>query len=140
MRIATILCTLAVAACGPTSYGSGVSASRIDQTTMQISARGNGWTDASTVREHALLRAAQETLKAGYGHFQVLSVSDQTRSMTAIVPGYTPQSMSYAVDIEKPAVAGVMRMYPGPKPPGAPYGWYDAREIVTHLGPKYGAR
>ena len=72
----------ALAGCA-TTYGEmsntgGVAAAPITNDTYRISARGNGFTDATTIQDYVMLKAAETTLASGHTHFQVLSGKDAT--------------------------------------------------------------
>ena len=99
----------------------GVSATRLDQTSARIEAQGNGYTPQDTVRDYLLLRAAEETLSAGYGHFEIVD-----QDGVAYVRGTQPLATHLKITI---------RMHPGPKP-SAGRG-FDARETATLLGARY---
>jgi hypothetical protein len=167
--IATAVAALCLSACA-TAYQDrgltgGLTASRMDATTMQITARGNGFTDSATIREHVVLRAAEETLKAGFGHYQIVGASNQNRAGTWATPGHTYRTTTGSATAhtlggttlvsgsaytqttyvpgqvftyEKPGLDIVVKMFPGPKPAGARDIVFDAQEVLTYLGPKYG--
>jgi hypothetical protein len=112
-------------------FGGGVSATRLDERTLRISARGNSFTDEATVSEYAMIKAAEETLRAGYGHFQIMDGAGTAR--------FTPMVMKGTfIPMWKPGVAMMVRMYPGPKQSDAPEGVYDAHEVMTYIGARYG--
>ena len=82
---AIIACSM-LAACTPYQEMSGVKgllggvqAHRIDETTVQVLARGNALTDADTITRYTLRKAAEETLAAGYDGFYIVSDQDRTR-------------------------------------------------------------
>jgi len=100
---------------GPTG---GVSVRQIDASTAEVTGIGNALTPDSAIRDHVMLRAAEETLRAGFGHFVIVSARDDIRPLL-------PNS-NYTI---------MIRMLPGPNPPGS--AGFDARQIASSLGPKY---
>src|SRR6185503_20266800 len=56
-------------------FAGGVSAERMTADTFRIVARGNGYTDATTIQDYALLKAAETTVAAGGTHFVVVSAA-----------------------------------------------------------------
>jgi len=130
--ITVVLATAILSGCATpyqeTGFTGGVSASRIDGRTMLISSIGNSFTRPATIMEYALLRAAEETLKAGYGHFHIVDTTDTSTVFN--FPNYGP--------MPKPGTDIMVRMFPGPKPVDSPYGVFDALEVLSYLGPKYG--
>jgi hypothetical protein len=122
-RIATVLFAgLLMSACAtpyqtPGPIG-GVSVRQIDASTAEVNGIGNALTPDSVIRDHVMLRAAEETLRAGYGHFVIVSTRDDIRPLL-------PNS-GYTI---------MIRMLPGPNPPGA--AGFDARQVASTLGPKY---
>ena len=136
----------------------GVQASRIDETTVQISARGNAFTDADTVSRYALRKAAEETVADGYDGFYVVSDQDRSRhgtiytgggsttnfsgtamgvgGNTAFINGTatTTYSPPQAYNFIKPGEAVTIKMFKGPKPSDAP-GIFDAHELLRFMAP-----
>jgi hypothetical protein len=141
----------------------GVQASRIDETTIQISTRGNAYTSAETITLYALRKAAEETLAYGYDGFYVVSDQDRTRRITEYTPGSATTNFSGTVmgtgnnsafvtgsgttsyspgettTYVKPGSALTVKMFKGPKPNDAP-GVYDARDLLRFLVPPQPAK
>lgn len=141
----------------------GVQASRIDETTIQISTRGNAYTSAETITRYALRKAAEETLAYGYDGFYVVSDQDRTRRVTDYTPGSATTSFSgtvmgtgnntafvtgsgttaysppEAITYVKPGSTLTVKMFKGPKPNDAP-GVYDARDLLRFLVPPQPAK
>jgi hypothetical protein len=162
MRILAIVCCLSLAACATpyqdSGFTGGVRSTRIDETTLQVSARGNAYTSSATIGQYVLRKAAETTLAAGYGHFQIVDSRDTSRSGVFVTPGtastttnmsaygmgntaygsatstttYSPGSVTNFV---KPGELVTVRMFKGPKPAGAPGGVYDAAEVVKFMTP-----
>ena len=121
--IATLLSVLLLAAACATPYQTpgptgGVSVRQIDASSAEVTGIGNALTADATIRDYVMLRAAEETLRAGYGHFVIVSTRDDIRPLL-------PNS-SYTI---------MIRMMPGPNPPGS--AGFDARQVASTLGPKY---
>lgn len=95
-RIVFLVLTLIIAGCATPyqemGFRGGVSASQIDETTLRISGRGNAKTDAATIQNYVLLKAAEETTKRGYDLFLIVDSSDTSRAGTFVLPG---QANSY---------------------------------------------
>lgn len=129
-RIAFVL-VLALAGCA-TPYQEmgltgGVQATQVQADLFQVTARGNGYTDADAVQRYVLRRAAEQVIAAGFDLFQVVQAEDRT---------VAPQR--YGLFSTIPAFPGQTLMvrgskYPAPSPllPGM----YDARELVKYLAP-----
>lgn len=160
-RIAAFLLMAGLTACS-TPYQDmgllgGVSATRIDTNTVQISGKGNAYTAAATIQQYVLLKAADETLADGYDFFVLVSASDASRSGAFYVPGqttsyttgnasivgnniygqttthtYTTPGSTFA--FVKPGEDVIVKMYSGVKPADAPPNVYDARQIEQYLG------
>lgn len=150
---ATLLLSGCATKYGEMGFTGGVEAQRLDDRTVRVSGRGNGYTDPVTVREFVLLKSAEETLGAGYRYFAIVGADDATRSGTYTSPGtattnvygygsyatarttYTP---GYTVDIIKPGQDVMIRMYSEREVgPQAPAGLFDAAQLKKYLGPKY---
>ncbi len=154
---------LLVASCaspyGDTIFG-GVTATRIDERTLRVNARGNQYTSFERVRDFVLLKAAEETIAAGYGHFQILDAREYERTSSYTTPRSSSSTTTASVYgsgnyvygtantntqyyggqtyvISRPNASAVVTMYPGRKPSNAPAGVYDAKEVIKFLGPKY---
>jgi hypothetical protein len=105
--------------------GGGVKATLTSKDTYSILAGGNSWTDVYTIRDFALLKAAETTLAANATHFEVLSTTDKTEEMPVYASGVFMTQ-------KKPGVEMVIRTHASPSAPNA----QDAGQIVQRLGPK----
>lgn len=104
------------------SWG-GVSARRIDETTISLYGRGNAFTSAPEIENLLRIRAARETLAAGYDLFYFYDAKDASRT------NYVATDIAIsAVDI--PAGTALVKMLKGAKAASSPPGLYDAREII----------
>jgi hypothetical protein len=109
---------------GPGLLG-GVKATLTSKDTYSIRAAGNSWTDVNTMKDFALLKAAETTLAANATHFEILSTTDKTEEMPVYASGVF-------MTMKKPGVEMIIKT---PATPGAPNA-QDARQIVQTLGPK----
>jgi hypothetical protein len=105
-----------VSSYGEMDLSGGATAESLSPTTMRVYARALPHSPKEMVTDFAILRAAEETLKAGYGHFLILN------------SGSTIMSEWYNVTLK-------IEMRPGPRPPDV-RAW-DAHQTVAMLGPKY---
>lgn len=141
-QIAVLACALALSACA-TPYQEmgalgGVQASRITADTVQITARGNGYTDADTIQRYALRRAAEETVADGYDLFRISSDADRTRVGSqsfgyATGNRYSIWGSSFSMPIVKPGQTLMIKMIKGARPNPMPDGLFDAREVLGFI-------
>ncbi len=73
-----------LAGCGTAPYGEmnafgGVTSSPDDATHRTIFAKGNSGTEMITLQNWIVRRAAEDTLKAGFSSFEIVSTSNETR-------------------------------------------------------------
>ena len=134
---------------GEMGFTGGVESQRIDSRTVRISARGNGYTSSGTVQEFALLRAAQDTLGAGYQYFGVVGSDNASQLESIVTPGHaqttvygttaiTTYSPGQTMEFVKPGRDVLIRMFSAAEVgPSAPPGIYNAAEIMQYLGPKH---
>lgn len=142
-RLALVVCfSLTISACAtkyqPQGLTGGYDEVRLNETTYQITVKGNGYTSNDRARDLALLRAADLTTQAGYERFIVLN-GDVQQNESGFIPGQanivgntiiaTPAS-----PILKPTGSLVIRMV-SKKDPAYP-GAMDANLIVAQLKPK----
>lgn len=139
---------LAVAGCGTKyqdmGFTGGVAAQQMTADTWRIQARGNGYTNASTVQDYVLLKAAETTQAAGGTHFQIISAADASRASTIVTPGTSsttfvgnqaftttaPGSVDTVIRPGQDVYVRVLKMPPGPTPQGV----YSAAEIIQFVG------
>lgn len=142
-RTITILSAALLCACS-TPYQSmgllgGVSATQIDSDTVSVTAHGNGFTSASTIKNYTLLKAADETIALGFDYFALGDVTDETRhGAMAFASGSGTRNSwfgsSSAWEMIKPGESVMVKMYHGKKPEGSPPNYFDAHEIENYLG------
>lgn len=137
-------------------FTGGVGATRIDETTLQISARGNGFTDPDKITRYVMRKAAEETVADGFGLFLVVSQEDRSRTGTFVTPGSATTTTSgttsyvgsYAYEnatsqttyaparlhrFVKPGETATIKMFKGAKPADAPPNLFDAREVLKYM-------
>jgi hypothetical protein len=121
----------------------GVEAAPMTNDTYRISARGNGYTDATTIQDYVYLKAAETTLGAGQTHFTIVNGTDRTDNAVGQTAGsftnyggmawYNP-GITY--NIVKPGEDLIIRVWtPGPKdmlPPNT----YAAQQIYENINPR----
>lgn len=90
-RVAIVGLCLVLGGCGTKyqemGFTGGVAAQQMTADTRRIQARGNGYTNSSTVQDYVLLKAAETTQAAGGTHFQIISAADASRASTIVTPG-----------------------------------------------------
>jgi len=147
---AAFLLLLLIQACS-TTYGEmgatgGVSAAAITSDTYRISARGNGFTDSTTIQDYVLLKAAETTLENGHTHFTIVSSADATRTSIGQTAGYMQTNVygNYAYStynpgstytVVKPGEDLIIRIFtlrPGQSMAGA----FAAQEVYDSINPR----
>jgi hypothetical protein len=136
----------------------GVTAQRIDETTFEVSARGNGFTDQETISNFVMRKAAEETVSDGYDLFMIVDSRDRSHFSTFTTGGTintttTGQASVYGNQISgtttstgyytppmthrvfKPGEAATVKMFKGPKPDNARPNLYDAHEVLRFMVP-----
>ncbi len=158
-KLAAVCIALTLSACAtPTPYGKygfygGYTDSRIDENTFSISVDTNGFTSQQTTSMHGLYRAAELTIEHGYDFFVIVSDAQNPTGMSMAMPGssnttinsygsratatttYTP---GVIVPVVFPNSTLTIKSFKGSKPVDNPRA-YDARAVVTYLGPQIGA-
>jgi len=143
---ALFLLTAVLAACA-TPYQEvgtlgGVGATHISSDTVQITARGNGFTDPDTIQRYALRKAAEETVASGYDLFSVSGDADRTDKQV-YTTAYDTRSWHSAslfgtsFAITKPGQTLLIRLSKYPKPDPMPANMFDARDVLQHIGGDY---
>lgn len=130
LRTARALPLVALLSACATTYGEpglmgGVKATRTSEDTYSILAGGNSWTDVNTMKDFALLKAAETTLAANATHFEILSTTDKTEEMPVYAGGVFMTQ-------KKPGVEMLIKTHAAPGAPNV----QDARQIAQTLGPK----
>lgn len=149
MRFLIILSALCLGACATKyqemGFSGGVSAQQITANTFRIVARGNGYTDRTTVQDYAMLKAAETTKRNGGTHFMLVGAEDASRVDQIVTPGsaHTTYSGNYAYTSFSPAMAHsifkpgqdayirVIKLGAGEAPPR---GAIAADEVITFVG------
>ncbi|MHB0952508.1 MAG: CC0125/CC1285 family lipoprotein [Allorhizobium sp.] len=129
---------------GPTG---GVTAAPITNDTFRVSARGNGYTDASTVQDYTLLKAAEVTLAQGATHFMVLGANDVSRNEIGSTPdtmqtnvfgntAFTTYNPGVTYNIVKPGQDVIIKVLKLPAGVGSPPGAFNAQEVYDNISPR----
>ena len=127
-------------------FTGGVAAEQITAETWRIQARGNGYTDATTVQDYVLLKAAETTQAQGGSHFQIIDAADASRAATIVSPGastttfvgrqaFTTTSPGSVDTVIKPGQNVYIRILKAPPSVSTP-GVYSAAEIIQFTGPR----
>jgi hypothetical protein len=122
-----------------------VAASQRNRSPQTLGARGNAYTNAATVQDYVLLKAAETAQGAGGTHFQIVSAADASRASTFVTPGsstttfagnqaFTTTSPGSVDTVIKPGQDVYVRVLKlPPNTPPAP-GLYSAAEIIQFVG------
>ncbi len=128
------------------SFTGGVSAQAITSDTYRIVSRGNGYTDATTVQDYSLLKAAETALSTGNTHFLLLSGSDATRNEVGQTSGYMQTNVygntAYSTytpgvtyNIVKPGQDLIVKLFNSGKGQ-VPAGAFAAQDVYNNISPR----
>jgi hypothetical protein len=149
--LAVALIATALSACtttyGEMGIGGGVTAAAVTSDTYRISARGNGYTDATTIQDYSLLKAAETTLAAGRTHFAILSGADATSRSYGQTAGtfntnfygnsaFTTYNPGYTYDIVKPGEDLMIRVFTPRQGQAIPPNAFNAQEVYDNINPR----
>lgn len=120
----------------------GVTAARITDDLWRITARGNLYTDAGTIQDYVLLKAAETTLDAGRTHFTIVGKHDAGRGgsgglFTAQAFGSSNEQHGYGLIGSSRRELGedlMVRILPLDIPAADKADAVDARQIVANVG------
>ena len=117
----------------------GVSATQIDSNTVSVSAQGNGYTRPGTIKNYALLKAADETIAHGFDYFATGDLSDESQHGQMSFGSASGNRFGwfgsgFSMETLKPGETIFVKMYHGKKPADAPPNYYDAHEVEAYLG------
>lgn len=148
-HLALAISLVAMLAACSTTYGKmgfdgGVAAAPVTSDTFRISARGNGFTDATTVQDYVLLKAAETAIGAGQTHFTIVNNRDATSTSYGQTSGsfsnwgggfvtYNP-GMTY--DIVKPGEDLMVRVWTPKKGEVLPPNTFNAQEVYANINPR----
>lgn len=145
LRSGFLIAMVALAGCTTPYQGGGISggvtAVPIAQDVFLISARGNGYTAASTVENHVLLKAAETTLAAGSTHFIVVDSKDSTLVTSGVDPLMTSvdarntfgKYSSIGYEIKQPGRDTLIEVFSLGEGKAPPPGSFDAAEVYKNL-------
>jgi hypothetical protein len=125
-------------------FTGGVAAEQITADTWRVRARGNAYTDATTVQDYVLLKASETTQAAGGSHFQIISAADASRAETIVTPGSSttnvvghqaftttsPGSVDTVIKPGQDVYIRILKTAPAASTPGV----YSASEIIQFTG------
>ena len=112
----------------------GVSVTQVDAITIQVVAKGNGFTPPGTLVEFVHLKAADETIAHGYDVFQIIDSNDAKRIENI---QFTPYS---STPVSKFTETALVKMSKGPMPKDASGDYFDAHYVEQTLGAIYKPR
>jgi hypothetical protein len=143
-----LVLAVTLAACS-TTYGKmgltgGVAAAPVTSDTYRISARGNGFTDATTVQDYVLLKAAETALGAGQTHFTIVNNRDATDrsygqtagSFNNWGGGFVTYNPGMTYDIVKPGEDIMVRIWTPKKGEVLPPNTFNAQEVFNNINPR----
>ncbi|MGJ8671271.1 MAG: CC0125/CC1285 family lipoprotein [Oceanococcus sp.] len=146
-----LLATLILTGCN-TKYGEmggtgGVAAAAITNDTYRISARGNGYTNSTTIQDYSMLKAAEVTLAAGKSHFAILSGSDATSQSQVQTAGtfntsfignsaFTTYNPGSVYDVVKPGEDLMIRIFTPTPGQAMPSNVFPAQEVFNNINPR----
>jgi hypothetical protein len=149
--LAALAWGITLSACS-TSYGEmgfsgGVEAAAVTNDVYRISARGNGFTDATTIQDYSLLKAAETALGAGKTHFGVLSGNDTTTTSIGQTAGtfntsvygntaFTTYNPGVMYDIVKPGQDLMIRVFTPRAGEAIPPNAFNAQEVFNNINPR----
>lgn len=121
----------------------GVRAEPILDDVYRIRARGNIFTEAATVEDFILLKAAETTVAAGAKYFVIEEEKNRTTVMRERLPGYSFSGSGTRMtipgaseDLVEPATDVKIRVLRlAPKAP-VPKDALDADQIIANVGPR----
>jgi len=156
--LAIVLVSLAACATPYGKYGAlgGYTDSRIDENTFTISVDTNGFTSQQTTSMHAMYRAAELTVENGFDFFVIANTANDSKSMAMTMPTSSTSTTTVSrygsgamartttnygpvttMPVAFPNSTLVIKSFKGTKPDQGDA--YDAREVMTYLGPQIGA-
>jgi len=135
-----------------TKYGEmggtgGVAAAAITNDTYRISARGNGYTNSTTIQDYSMLKAAEVTLAAGKSHFVILSGVDATRQNQVQTAGtfntsfiansaYTTYNPGSVYNVVKPGEDLMIRVFTPAPGQALSSNMFPAQEVFNNINPR----
>lgn len=124
---------------GPTG---GVTAAPITDDLWRISARGNLYTDAGTIQDFVLLKAAETTVAAGRTHFVIVGKHDAGRGGSSGL--YTQQALGTSTEQHGFGLVGsgrrqigedlMIRLLPLAAPAADKAEAIEAKQIIDNVG------
>lgn len=126
-------------------FSGGVSAQQMTADTFRIVARGNGYTDTTTIRDFAMLKAAEATRQSGGTHFILIGGEDASRVSQIVMPGSarttfsgntasTTYNPAESIPVFKPGEDMYIRVLTLKPKEVTPEGAIAAEEIIRFVG------
>jgi hypothetical protein len=149
MRIMLILSLLWLAGCATKyqdmGFSGGVASEQVTSDTFRIVTRGNGYTNATTIQDYTLLKAAETAKQNGGTHFLLISAADASSTGQYVMAGTsqttfagntafttsTPGTVTTFVKPGQDAYIRIINVKPGQAPPA---GAVSADEIIQYIG------
>ena len=138
---------------GETGWSGGYESNWLAPDVLAVTVRGNGYTSDQTVKEHALLQAAERAQQFGFEYFTTISNEDRGKLQTYYSPPtatttISPSPYNNRVEatttvsggveqIYKPARGLVVRMHKVPPKDYLQGQYYSVAQVLAELGPKY---
>jgi hypothetical protein len=128
-------------------FSGGVASEQLTANTFRIQARGNGYTNATTVQDFTLLKAAETTKEHGGTHFVIISATNATDTDTIETPGtaqttfagnsaFTTYNPGTSITFIKPGQDAYIRVLNVKQGQTAPPDAMSADEIIQYIGPR----
>jgi hypothetical protein len=126
-------------------FAGGVAAQQMTADTFRIVSRGNGYSDATTIRDYAILKAAETTKQKGGTHFVLIGGNDASSADQVTMPGtahttvignaaYTTYNPAQSIPIFKPGQDLYIRVLAVKPAQAPPAGAISADEIIQFVG------
>jgi hypothetical protein len=137
-----------LAACSTTygkmGFAGGVAAVPVTSDTYRVSARGNGFTDATTVQDYVLLKAAETAIGAGQTHFTIINNRDATSTSYGQTSGsfnnwgggFVTYNPGITYDIVKPGEDLMVKVWTPKKGEVLPPNTFNAQEVYANINPR----
>lgn len=128
-------------------WNGGVSAQPVATNIYRVVARGNGYTNSSTIQDYVLLKSAETTLMKGGTHFAILGVEDATSKSWYSTPttvqtnvigssAHSTISPGSMHQIIKPGQSLLVRIYYMYNTKNIPSQYLDAQDIYNNISPR----
>lgn len=121
----------------------GVSATPLNESVYEIRANGNGYTPASTTKDHALLKSAEICIENGFSHFTPISSNQSSLKQTYTNNTYRTNCYGNSctttggssITVNKPSSNMTIKLFKISE--NKPDTSYSCSIIFNNLAPKY---